>query len=66
MSLSLRLGGNIGDLLGIEIVLSVLRPRILHRLLELLLLLLELLVHRAELSEHKGRRVLGGVGGQDP
>ena len=36
----MRLGGDIGDLLSIEIVLSVLRPRILHRLLELLLLLL--------------------------
>lgn len=36
----MRLGGDIGDLLSIEIVLSVLRPCILHRLLELLLLLL--------------------------
>ena len=36
----MRLGGDIGDLLSIEIVLSVLRPCILHRLLKLLLLLL--------------------------
>lgn len=36
----MSLGGDIGDLLSIEIVLSILRSRILHRLLELLLLLL--------------------------
>ena len=39
-SLVLRLAGDVGDLLSIEIVLSILWPCILNRLLKLLLLLL--------------------------